>query len=53
MDKGSQKPDRDVEERREEPERYGPLAIERDRKADGRALIFYWRVRSDGEHGDG
>ncbi len=27
-----------------QPEHYGPLVVERRRKADGRALILYWRV---------
>jgi hypothetical protein len=30
------------------PERYGPLLLERYRKADGRHLILYERVGDDG-----
>ena len=31
-----------------EPERCGPLLVERHRKADGRQLILYRRVADDG-----
>jgi hypothetical protein len=32
-----------------QPEHYGPLVVERRRKADGRALILYWRTPTTGE----
>ena len=37
-----------VAEHEGEPERCGPLLVERHRKADGRQLILYRRVADDG-----
>jgi hypothetical protein len=49
MREGPQESHGGVQQDREQPGRCGPLAIERSRKADGRELIFYRRVREDDE----
>lgn len=57
-DEARREPRRDEdEEGRQAPERCGPLLVERQRKDDGRALIFYRRAReqdrgAEGEHDD-
>ena len=38
----------DAAEQKREPERCGPLLVERHHKADGRQLILYRRVADDG-----
>ncbi len=49
MREGPQESHGGVQQDREQPGRCGPLALERSRKADGRELIFYRRVREDDE----